>query len=737
MKKIPRIVIANLMMVIIVCFVVIVYNNRANEVYESAAVEGIEITANSMQEIAGSYFASEQQLVDTWAKHITANRMTMSFAIHFLNTTMTNEEATANIIWCDDLTGLSTGNDYPQEFENAVDYKKGGSILLHDYDVTARKVIEELDFANNGVHITSGYTNPATGTKVISFCQKLRLTHDAGIREAYLLYNIPVSSLPARWIFATGYSDSYVALIEIDGAYVLQPKSMKNSSFYEFIYSYNQDILPDNIRNLIDKNGNGSFVALDSRGVENRYAYALINGVPGYAVIVGTESDSLVKRQNNLPFVLIVVLSVILAFMVNIIHFRRESHKERQQLDIIVKQESQLRKALETAQNANRAKTVFLNNMSHDIRTPMNAIIGFNTLARKHLDDRKLTEEYLDKISLSSDHLLSLINDVLDMSRIESGRIELDNIETNLIGVVNDLKTIVQGDVDNKKLTLFTDTTKVNNANVYCDRIRLNQILLNLISNAIKFTPEGGTIGITLVEKPCAESDSSEYEFHVKDSGIGMKEDFVSRVFEPFERERTSTVSGIQGTGLGMAIAKNIVDKMGGSIQVISKEGVGTEFIVNVVFKLLVESDDIHELDESAENPDEEFEFDGIKVLLVEDNELNLEIATEVLEEAGFIVSTATDGTEAVEKMSAASAGDFDVILMDIQMPIMDGYEATKRIRALPDKDVANIPIIAVTANAFNEDKKSALDAGMNGYAAKPLDIPNLFETLKSVLIKQ
>ena len=537
---------------------------------------------------------------------------------------------------------------------------------------------------------------------------------------------------------------------------------------------------------------------------------------------------------------------------------------EKRMEEQLRKQKVDLEDALAAAQHANRAKTTFLNNMSHDIRTPMNAIIGFTSLAAAHIDNMDQVQAYLAKITTSSNHLLSLINDVLDMSRIESGKVKIEEKETSLPEIMHDLKTIIQSDITAKQLDFYIDIVDVINERVMCDKLRLNQVLLNLLSNAMKFTKPGGMVSVRVLQKANGSDGSASYEFQVKDTGIGMSKEFVQHVFEPFERERTSTVSGIQGTGLGMAITKNIVDMMGGRISVVSAEGKGTTFTVSLQFRTcsgsvrqdaipelqglrsLVVDDDFNtcssvtkmlstigmrpdwttsgkeavlrvklaeeqndeyaayiidwlmpdmngievvrrirgiigeekpiiiltaydwsdieeeaieagvtafcskpiflsELRQVLESPykaqdkDEDIlqdtdSFKGKKILLVEDNELNQEIAVEILREAGFVVDVADDGTVAVERMKSAEPGEYDLILMDIQMPVMNGYEATGQIRAFDDPAIASIPIIAMTANAFDEDRKDAMEAGMNGHIAKPVDIPKLLEVLRKVL---
>ena len=522
--------------------------------------------------------------------------------------------------------------------------------------------------------------------------------------------------------------------------------------------------------------------------------------------------------------------------------------------------------AVAAAETANRAKSTFLSNMSHDIRTPMNAIIGFTTLAISNIDDKNRVKDYLSKTLASSNHLLSLINDVLDMSRIESGKIHLEEVEVNLSDVLHDLKTIVSGQIYAKQLEFYMDAMDVTDEDVYCDKTRLNQILLNLLSNAIKFTPAGGTVSVRVRQLAGKVRGCGQYEFRIKDNGIGMSQEFAQKIFEPFERERTSTVSRIQGTGLGMAITKNIVDMMGGTIKVQTAQGKGSEFIICLPMrtqdehrpvekiteleglKALVVDDDFNTCDsvtkmlvkvgmraewtlsgkeavlrarqsiemsdvyhayiidwrlpdmngievtrqirslhddtpiiiltaydwsdieveakaagvtafcskpmfmsdlretlmsalgqnqtDAAQEllPQKNADFKGRRILLVEDNELNREIAQEILREYGFRVDTAENGAVAVEKVCTAAPGSYDLVLMDVQMPVMDGYTATRKIRALDDPARAKLPILAMTANAFDEDRRNALESGMNGFLSKPIVIGDLVQELHKIL---
>lgn len=365
------------------------------------------------------------------------------------------------------------------------------------------------------------------------------------------------------------------------------------------------------------------------------------------------------------------------------------------------------------------AKSTFLSNMSHDIRTPMNAIIGYTTLALAAGNKTKTVKEYLGKIKSSSTHLLSLINDILEMSRIESGKVQIDLTPISIQTMLSDIDNIVRADVDIHGHQFTIDSSAVTHNNILCDRLRIRQVILNLLSNAIKYTPDGGCITLTVKESESGLAGSARYSISIKDNGMGMSDEFAKTVFEQFTRERNSTVSGIQGTGLGMAIVKNLVDLMGGSIEMHTKQNVGTEIILSFDFHIeeSCESETKHEI--------KTYNFEGKKILLVEDNELNREIATAILEDTGCIITTANDGSQAVEAARNAKDGDIDIILMDIQMPVMNGFEATRLIRGL-GTPIANIPIIAMTANAFEEDREAAIKAGMNEHVGKPIDVDNL-----------
>lgn len=390
--------------------------------------------------------------------------------------------------------------------------------------------------------------------------------------------------------------------------------------------------------------------------------------------------------------------------------------------------------SLKLAEEGNRTKSTFLFNMSHDIRTPMNAILGFAEIARRDIDDTDKLENCIEKIQESGKNLLQLIDNVLDMSKIENGNVTLMEDSCNLEECIQMTWDSLMPELEEKHVTFRTDMSAVKNKWVYCDKTRINQILYDLLSNAVKFNKQGGSILVTVSQENCSIKEYADYEIHIKDTGIGMTKEFLADVFEPFERARTSTISQTQGVGLGMAITKNLVDLMGGTIRVFSEVDEGTEFVLRFTFKL-------HESEQAQTDQKQpsaggacENEFSGKRLLLVEDNELNMEIAKELLCDAGFSVETAQNGKIAVEMVQNSAAGYYNAILMDIQMPVMDGYEASRKIRSLKRKDLAEIPIIALTANVLDEDQRSALSCGMNDYIAKPLDVKVMLEVLSNIL---
>ena len=398
-----------------------------------------------------------------------------------------------------------------------------------------------------------------------------------------------------------------------------------------------------------------------------------------------------------------------------------------------VQENDRIQAELHEARMASKAKTDFLSNMSHDIRTPMNAVLGYTQLARQEGQDEAQIRDYLEKINNAGQHLLTIIDDVLEMGRIESGKMELVREKTQITHILRNARDLFSSQMEEKGITFTVSADNVTDSTVLCDAGRLDRVILNLLSNAYKFTPEGGHIRATL-EQTGREGDTGSYLLTVADDGIGMSPEFADRVFDAFEREQTSTVSGIQGTGLGMSITKNIMDLMGGTIEVITVPGEGTTFNLRFDLPIIDEEGQEDSLSEDMPLSDDEALFRGRRILLAEDNPINREIASLLLLQHGFELTTCENGREAVDLLSAASPGEYDIVLMDIQMPVMDGYEATRAIRAMEDPAISSIPVVAMTANAFAEDLEHEKNAGMTAHVSKPLEIRDMFSTLARLL---
>ena len=679
-------------------------------------------------------------------------------------------------------------------------------------------------------------------------------------RGTTLLHSDNLPDSENRYLFFSTYKDA---------AFLNHDVVKDGDSFREYVLSGKSDAI-----HVVRDSGENEIISFSK--IPNTDWHIVIS--IDQALVMGTRPSSVEKiGKASLLAVMFIVLFSLLTISYIVYKAQKKTNAQNRELEKLNEQLRENNASLEEARHlaeqsfhmaekANKAKSAFLSSMSHDIRTPMNAVIGFATLALTNADNAEKVKEYLVKILASGNHLLSLINDILDMSRIESGKINLEETEANLSDIFHDIKTIISGQVHAKELELYMDIMDVTDEDVFCDKTRLNQVLLNLLSNAIKFTSPGGAVSVRVSQLPNAPEGKGLYEIRVKDTGIGMSKEFAEKIFDPFERERSSTVSKIQGTGLGMAITKNIIDMMGGTIEVHTEQGVGTEFVIRLTLRLqserrsvekikeleglkaLVVDDDFNTCDSVTKmlvqvgmrsewtlsgkeavlrarqaieindafhayiidwrlpdmngievtrqiralgddtpviiltaydwsdievearaagvtafcskpmfmsdlretlmtalgqqearkkhilpSPHESEYFKGKHLLLAEDNELNREIALEILGKYGFVTDTAEDGAAAVEKVAASRPGDYDLVLMDIQMPVMDGCEATRRIRTLEEPALANIPILAMTANAFDEDRKAAMACGMNGFLSKPIQIEELFQTLQSL----
>ena len=604
---------------------------------------------------------------------------------------------------------------------------------------------DDLKFLADGAvnHTFVSDTSNVRGT-FLAFCQKLQgmKTHNDDMRFTHVVLLKDIRTIKKYYTTESygGHAATYIinkngtlAYYDADNEDILGVRNVFKA-LREGTYTGSKDF--DKMRQQLNNDGIATASVLLKN---NEYYYCLAKMaeydmtimllIPAEYVAVSTMTmlESALKVQVVFT---VLLLGLVLLAIISIVKAERSSEMikiEQETNQKLNKLRMAAEDALKVAESASNAKSTFLSNMSHDIRTPMNAIIGFATLALGDISDGAKVQDYLSKILASSKHLLGLINDILDMSRIESGKVVLDEKEANLAVMLNELYGIMEHQVKKHGLALTLDYSRVRDKVVFCDKTRLNQVLFNLLSNAVKFTSEGGRIWLLVSQLEQTKDDKGIYEIRVKDTGIGMEQGFIKHIFEPFERERTSTVSKIQGTGLGMSITKNIVEMMGGTIEVRSQKGVGSEFTIRLELKLQTKPKAVAEEQQREESLQK---FAGKRLLLAEDNELNREIACMFLGKYGFIIDTAEDGQEAVDMVAASTPGYYALVLMDIQMPIMDGHEATKRIRALKNEELAKVPIVAMTANAFDEDRKAAEACGMNGFISKPINMQELVKAL-------
>ncbi len=534
------------------------------------------------------------------------------------------------------------------------------------------------------------------------------------IRDQELLQAVIQSTIYAyREVYIVNLKDNYGRMIYPDDQNEKEAgdyKQIIERHFKEGILSKENE---DNVRSVLQPESIRDAL-MGRNSVEYQYRRRRGDGLMEWCATTVTVSE----REEGIPVTVVMCIRSV----DNIIR------KEEQQKSI-------LENALLNANQANEAKTVFLTNMSHDMRTPMNGIMGFCDLALRHVTEPERVRDCLTKILESSNTLLGIIDNMLDMSRIESGQMSIERSDNNLVQIMEDVYGLLKDSLDKKNISYVLDMKDVKHEWIYCDLLRMHQVLVNVVGNAVKFTEPGGSITVTVRERDSLSRGIANYEFRVKDTGIGMSPEFMKKIFQPFERERSSTVSKIQGTGLGLAVTKNIIDLMNGSIEVESEQGKGSEFVIMLSFQIRKQSLNIGELLQMATDTVKADNLAGKWVLLVEDNELNREIAKALLEEEGLIIDEADDGDVAVE-MVKKSKGKYDFILMDIQMPHMNGYQAAKAIRELEDETLANVPIIAMSANALEEDKKESLRAGMDMHLAKPIEMDKVLAALEWMMFK-
>ena len=811
-----------------------------------------------MEQVTTNYLEGEQRLCDSWAACINSRKMNMTEAMSYLNVAQRIPNISAHIIRLDSLTGYSNKPkiDNPDEF----------NVSYNEIDIFSS--LNELLGQRDQVRVTRSYTNPMNGVQSIAFCDllELRVDTDTGnnintaasesstsksesskFEKAVLMRVIPVDILSSKWVFPSEkYSDAQISIIDREGNYIIKGKSFKNSNFFEFYKSYNQ-IKKDDLERLhVEIHETGIFTMQNSKAENCLIVHVPINTSFDWTLLTYIPMQDITK--NNIDWLLVIGVSISLIILLVF------------DLLVIMRYNRSLSAAAAAADYANKAKTDFLSTMSHDIRTPMNAIIGLTTIAENNVKDSQAVSDNLRKIKLASNHLLTLINDILDISKVERGNISLSPVTFSIVDSAENLVNISQPMVRQKNIDFRFRSRNIKYEYLYADQLRINQIFINILSNALKYTPANKQVYVDLTELPSEKEGYTKLEYKVSDTGIGMTQSFMEVMYEPFRRQTDSRINSIQGTGLGLAITKKMVDIMGGKIECESTEGEGTTFTVtldievsskaeteqklppievlvidddevlletardtltalgtnpeiaksgedalgkllakeqagksynviildwkmpgvdgveltkkireiagNDISILLVSAYDWTQIEEDAKKAgidgfiskplfrsslfkkisevlglednitsqeENNSDLKDLRILVVEDMDVNWEVISTLLDMYGIKSQRAENGKVAVDMLKSIQPTDYDVVFMDIQMPVMNGLEATREIRKLENPYAAGIPIIAMTADAFSENVAECLEAGMNGHIAKPIDINNVIKELKKI----
>ena len=793
----------------------------------------------AMGNVTTNYLLGEQQICNGWATYINANDMSIGEAIEFVRKSIFTPDITAHILLTgnNDLTGLSTSGrngqkeDYPVSYNNVGIFKDGFATQLKE---------------DGKLNVTRAYTNPVNAIQSISFCCPVTLRDEqtGQPQSAVLLRVVPVSFFESRWVFPTEeYDNAEISLIDTSGDYIVRGNSFKNMNFYEFYQAYNRSAPTEleSMKNRLEGTP-GNFEMTNASGERCLAAHARVNSTDDWIIVTMIPASGLGRSFMNWTIIAIITVGLLLLLAFNLLIMMYFNRK--------------LKAAVDSADKANRAKTDFLSSMSHDIRTPMNAIVGLSLLTEKNADDPTIVRENLQKMNRASNHLLTLINDILDISKVESGKLNMSPVTFSIVECAENLVTISQPMVKEKNIDFRFHIDRVSHEYLYADQLRINQIFINLLSNAIKYTEPGGQVCVDMKEEPGQTDKSVQLVYKVSDNGIGMTPEFMAKMYEPFSRQTDSRVNAISGTGLGLAITKQMIDLMNGTIDCQSEAGKGTTFTVKLEItiadrqmeemklppiRVLIADDDevlletakdtlssigvkadiarsgaeaIQMISDSADyqvvildwkmpdmdgievarrlrkeahndipvilisaydysdiesaakeagisgyickplfcstlynkinevlgnksapvNPDSDFEdFTGMRILVAEDNDINWEIISNILEMHGIETERAENGQLVLDRINDKEKAGFDLIFMDIQMPVMNGLNATKAIRSLDDPEIANIPIIAMTADAFSENVSECLAAGMNGHISKPIDIKLVMKEIRKI----
>ena len=699
MKKTVIIIVNVVIMAAILIFVVLYSGSESRNSYQRQ-IEHFEDTTVTMEHVTENYLEGEQRICDIWARYINNKTMTMEEAADYIRDSHVFENTSAHLISLDTLTGLSTRPKQGTDDDYAVSYKKVG--LLEDTGW--------IDEIGKSVNISRAYTNPMNGEQSLAFCNIVELYDPKSETSgtAALLRVIPISALEQKWVFPqTELVNAEIAMIDANGDYILKGDSFKNSSLFEFYKSYNPTD-PESSGELFNRitSSTGSVPMINSHKQECILAFTPVSASAGWTMLGLVPSKDLDVDTENWLLIGVVSLGLLILFLfdlLSILYFNKR-----------------LQIAAREAESANKAKTDFLSTMSHDIRTPMNAIIGLTTIAQKNLGDVDSTGESLRKISLASNHLLTLINDILDISKVESGKLKLSPLTFSIVETVENLVTVSQPMIKEKNLEFSFHINQIEKEYLYTDQLRLNQIYINILSNAIKYTEPGGRVSVELRQEKSDKPGCVRLTYVVADTGIGMSPEFMANMYQPFSRQIDSRVNSIQGTGLGLAITKQMVELLDGTIECQSEQGKGTTFTVVL---------DILEADKQRKD----MQLDSIDVLIVDDDETMLEITVDNLESLGASAEQAPSGLEALGMIEHRhlAGKDYNVIMIDWKMPELDGLETIRRIRAEIDPDV---PILLMSAYDWSDIEDKAKEAGADGFVSKPLFRSTLYEKISALI---
>ncbi|QUC68192.1 response regulator [Aristaeella hokkaidonensis] len=838
MKK-SLIILGNILIILAVLAAVFLDVSSEQQWRMETKREDFENMTAAMESVTANYLLGEQQVCNAWARYINASDLTAEEAISFLGKSVNRPQVMAHILYEEngELVGLSTEAHKKDPGDYTVSYKNI-DILEEEYGM--------LMSEDSVVKVTRAYTNPVNAIQSIAFCcnVKIRDEETGENKDAVILRIIPISAFEQRWAFPTeDYQDAVISLIDADGDYIIRGKSFKNSNFYEFYQSYNTFTAASvNELRAVVGGEPGSVEMINSQDQECLIGHTRVNYTDNWIIVTMIPMRELKEHESNWTLIGIIVAGLLLLLIFN--------------LHSVMNLNRQLKAAAVAADQANRAKTDFLSTMSHDIRTPMNAIIGLTTIAGKNTEDQVTVKESLRKINLASNHLLTLINDILDISKVESGKLNLSPVTFSIVECAENLVNISQPMVKEKNIDFNFRVSHFKHEYLYADQLRINQIFINILSNAVKYTEPGGTVDVDIREEKGETDKTVKITYVVADTGIGMTPEYMQHMYDPFTRQTDSRVNTIQGTGLGLSITKKMIDLMNGTIDCESEVGKGTTFTVKLeiavadkteeemklppVNVLIADDDDVlrqtaadtlrsigveadtaaggmeavqkvqdgaqyqvvlldlkmpdmdgietarkirekmgdkvpivlisaydwSDMEEAAKEAgvngfiskplfrstlynklsevlgnerenngteDENADIAGMHILVTEDNDINWEIISMLLQMQGVETERAVNGLEAVERMKNARKGEFDLIFMDIQMPVMNGIEATKQIRALEDPWARQIPIIAMTADAFSENVAECFEAGMNGHIAKPIDMKIVLKEIRRI----